>query len=378
MDLALGTDLYLAAQTGTYSSTGPSVSLSGGTAFNGFQTLAAAGAVNADDYYCTIRDASGNSLVWQATYSSTGPTLTRSSAISAIGSIADAAPVSLYVWSRAQKPTAAGLALMEAVDSAAQRTTLSVRELLTAARTYYVATTGSDSNDGLSAGAPFLTIQKAVDVVCSIDGGVQAVTISVADGTYTAGVALKAPVGSGTFTIQGNTTTPANCVISPTSGSAITANGAGKWTIKGVKLTTTSAGRGIIALGSSTQLSISYIEFGSVNYEHIYLSNGAALSIGGAWAISGSAIAHILVSSGGQFNAGGITCTITNTPAFSNGFATASNLGVIVVVSLTFSGSATGKRYDATTNGVIQTYGGGASYFPGNASGTTATGGVYA
>lgn len=274
--------------------------------------------------------------------------------------------------------TAAGRALLDDADAAAQRTTLSVRELLTAARTYYVATTGSDSNDGLSAGSPFLTIQKAVNVVCSIDSGVYAVTISVADGTYAGAVALKAPVGSGTFTLQGNTSTPANCVISPASGSAITANGAGKWTVKGVKLTTTSAGRGIIALGSSTQLSISYIEFGSVNYEHIYLSNGAALSIGEAWAISGSAIAHILVSSGGQFNAGGITCTITNTPAFSNGFATASNLGVIVVVSLTFSGSATGKRYDATTNGVIQTYGGGASYFPGNASGTTATGGVYA
>lgn len=44
---------------------------------------------------------------------------------------------------------------------------------------------------------------------------------------------------------------------------------------------------------------------------------------------------------------------------------------------MTFSGAATGKRYDVATNGVINTNGGGASYFPGNVSGTSATGGQY-
>jgi hypothetical protein len=41
------------------------------------------------------------------------------------------------------------------------------------------------------------------------------------------------------------------------------------------------------------------------------------------------------------------------------------------------SGGATGKRYVAELNGVINTFGGGANYFPGNVAGTTATGGQY-
>jgi hypothetical protein len=87
------------------------------------------------------------------------------------------------------------------------------REVLTADRTYYVATTGSDSNDGLSSGSPFATIQKAVDVVCSLDLSIYQATIQLADGTYTAGATLKQYVGALPPIIQGNTTTPANVVV---------------------------------------------------------------------------------------------------------------------------------------------------------------------
>lgn len=44
--------------------------------------------------------------------------------------------------------------------------------------TYYVATDGNDSNNG-SSGTPFLTIQKAADVVSAGD------TVIIRDGTYT-------------------------------------------------------------------------------------------------------------------------------------------------------------------------------------------------
>jgi hypothetical protein len=44
---------------------------------------------------------------------------------------------------------------------------------------------------------------------------------------------------------------------------------------------------------------------------------------------------------------------------------------------VTFSGNATGARYSALLNGVLYTGGGGANYFPGNAAGSTGSGGQY-
>ena len=51
--------------------------------------------------------------------------------------------------------------------------------------------------------------------------------------------------------------------------------------------------------------------------------------------------------------------------------------GLMVLASDTFSGSATGTRYLVGINGTINTAGGGASYIPGNAAGSAATGGQY-
>jgi hypothetical protein len=50
---------------------------------------------------------------------------------------------------------------------------------------------------------------------------------------------------------------------------------------------------------------------------------------------------------------------------------------VITGYSDTFSGSATGARHSVTGNGYLFTNGAGASYLPGNAAGSTASGGQY-
>jgi hypothetical protein len=88
--------------------------------------------------------------------------------------------------------------------------------------TFYVRTDGSDSNDGSAntSGAAFLTIQRAVDEVLSYNWMLlYAPTISVADGTYSIAqpIVFPWPYGIGhddNVTVQGNTTTPANVVIS--------------------------------------------------------------------------------------------------------------------------------------------------------------------
>ena len=61
-----------------------------------------------------------------------------------------------------------------------------------AGTTYYVSATGSDSNNGLSAGSPFLTVARA-NAVMSGTGN----TVYVADGTYAGGITLSKSGASG-------------------------------------------------------------------------------------------------------------------------------------------------------------------------------------
>lgn len=56
--------------------------------------------------------------------------------------------------------------------------------------TYYVATTGLDTNDGLSVGSPFLSISKGASVVAAGD------TITVADGNYKAAIYIHTSAGA--------------------------------------------------------------------------------------------------------------------------------------------------------------------------------------
>ena len=85
------------------------------------------------------------------------------------------------------------------------------REILAANRTYFVRTDGNDNNDGLTntAGGAFLTIQKAIDVVASLDCSIYFPTIQIADGDYSnqSTIILKDPISiSGALNIKGNTT----------------------------------------------------------------------------------------------------------------------------------------------------------------------------
>jgi hypothetical protein len=256
------------------------------------------------------------------------------------------------------------------------------REVLTAARTYYVRTDGSDSNDGLAntSGGAFLTLQKAIDVVCgpTLDFGGQTVTIQVGAGTYTSGTSVAAPwAGGGGLVVQGDVATPSNVVISSTGDCfAIAAVLPGVLNFRGFKVI--SSNFGIHHNGGGT-LKLENIDFGACLFQLLVDANGAYCDASGTGlTFSGGATLGLVVNVGGVLSIQGTTVTMSGTPAYVAEFVLATRSGVIQADSgCTFSGSATGTRYAADGNGVIYTGGAGATFFPGNAAGSTSAGGQY-
>lgn len=256
------------------------------------------------------------------------------------------------------------------------------REVLTANRTYYVRTDGSDSNNGLSdtSGGAFLTIQKAIDVVASLDISIYNVTIQLGDGTYNETVILKSFSGAGKITIKGNETTPANVILPGNSTNCILMdNVRGTYEITGIKITNANTpGNGIYARKS--YLRIGKIDFGSVTRNQLTLEHGALCDFIDNYTISGGGYRHIYAWFDAMANYTGLvtgkTITVTGTPAFSLEFASARYKGGIAITSsnFTFSGSATGIRYLVSENSIILATG---VTFPGGIAGTTATGGQY-
>ena len=91
------------------------------------------------------------------------------------------------------------------------RLALSALCLLTAnfaqATTWYVATTGNDSNIGTTAAQPYKTIQKGVKSASTGD------TVSVADGTYSGVGNYNIDFMGFDMTVQSASNNPANCII---------------------------------------------------------------------------------------------------------------------------------------------------------------------
>jgi hypothetical protein len=252
---------------------------------------------------------------------------------------------------------------------------------LNAALNLYVSTTGNDSNAGLSAGSPFLTLQAAANAALNLyDTNGFSITINVADGTYAAGVGIsRALVGGGSLNFLGNLANYSNCIISATNSSCFAYSG-GIGSIQGFKLIATGTanatqGNGLIASGSGI-ITFGSINFGACANTHMTADSGGNVQANAiAYTISGGSNEHIACNQGFA-NIVSATVTIASAVTFS-AFAEAAVGGAIQALAMTFSGSAvTGQRYAVSSNGVIFTNGGGANYFPGSVAGV-ATGGSY-
>jgi len=253
------------------------------------------------------------------------------------------------------------------------------RELLTANRTYFVRTDGSDSNTGLTntSGGAFLTIQKAIDVAASLDFAIYNVTIQIADGTYTSPNLLKSFVGAGKLIIRGNASAPSNVVISVSTAALhcfyFLGQTQGIVRIQDMRLQT--SGSAECCLDQS--LGYGYMEFenvvfGSAVIGHIRIGAAGICFSTGNYTIAGGSLNHAAVYDGGFIRlgtTGSPTITITGTPNFSVCTMTASRGGKILTVNQNYSGTATGNRYVVDTSGLITKVGGSAD-LPGSIAGT--------
>ena len=90
------------------------------------------------------------------------------------------------------------------------------REVLTANRTLYVRTDGSDGNDGSAndAAHAFLTPGAAYSAALKLDLNGFTVTLQLADGAYASGIAAASPPVGGNIVVSGNPTTPTSVAIS--------------------------------------------------------------------------------------------------------------------------------------------------------------------
>lgn len=265
----------------------------------------------------------------------------------------------------------------------ASKDQLVFREQLTAPRTYYVRTDGNDSNTGLSntSGGAFATIQKAIDIAATLDNNGFDVTISVGAGTYTAGFRLKSFVGAGRIIVSGAAGDLTSTVISVTSASCVYSEAptTGKYRLQYLKLQTQTSGYGIVLYGGANYVEFDAINFGACASSQITVGSGSLVNaVSSSYTISGGSPTHVDASDGGVFRGQFGSVTLSGTPAFGAAYVNATRLGVVTIYSTTLTGTATGARYSASMNGVIFVGGAGANYLPGNAAGTTSTGGQYA
>jgi len=252
----------------------------------------------------------------------------------------------------------------------------SVRPLLTADLDLYIATTGSDANDGLTVGTPFATFSKAFTEIIKYDLGHKNVAINAADGTYAQQIiANEVFHGRGTVSIVGNSGSPQNVVIVPASGNAISCVRT-RLAVTDVEIRAPGAGS-VGVFCQVGELSLSNVRFGACAVAHIQADTLGVINAGN-YAIVGASGSHLRAAAMGLIGLQSGVITVSGTPAFSAAFATALDLGLIEAnPGSSFSGAATGQTYNARTNAVINTNAGGPNFFPGNVSGAVFTGGQY-
>jgi hypothetical protein len=259
-------------------------------------------------------------------------------------------------------------------------------QVLVAPTTFYVnGTSGNDSNNGLSAGTAFATIQGAVNKITTSYIAMAGVGVQVANGTYNGFSVPRGLISSWNF--QGNSASPGSVMINASTvginagrGITISENAA---VVSGFSIN--SFYEAVVVIGSTAQVSNCHFT-GSPNAAAIGAYAGSEIEVSGALNFTGTFNSAFFAGDGSIFRTGyldaasGRTVTVTFSSATFTGAVVTivrSGTGFLIPSQVTWSGTPTGKRFDALSNGTISSNGGGVNFIPGTIAGTTSTGGQY-
>lgn len=300
-----------------------------------------------------------------------------------------------------------------------------IRAKIGANLTIFVSTAGSDAlNHGLTTGAPFASIQRAISfaqqvldvngfqVICqlaTVGGATTTYAGNVIMSGYLVGQALPtlnygvsaAGGGSatvppqsqyGAFVISGNASNPALTVITNSPGATaaqsavVRAGGQSSLALTNVTLTSNVLGMVLLLSDPGSAVCVGAgcvfgaVAGGSSGAFQIWCSG--VVYFAGSYSITSSCQAHLLVNgSGAKANYSPVTVSIIGGVVSGGAFYNVSNCGSLYIENATFNltaGSVTGQRWGTYLNGTINTNTNGNPFFlPGTSNGGNSTGGEY-
>lgn len=242
-------------------------------------------------------------------------------------------------------------------------------------RVYYVRPDGNDANSGRgnTPGTAKATIAGAMATLNGIDfNGYIPQLLLYHDITYNETLSFNPVRPRSYLQVIGNNTT-----IQPSTGNAIECYRSSFVELQG-SLTIGAPGTGgcgLYALGGFIYTAST--TFLACDLAVMYCDQWGFIGVYQDITISGNSAYFAYCTTESEIDLAATTYTVSGTPAYSGAFVYSAYNSTIWRESGSFSGAATGVRYHAYGLGVIESSGGGASFFPGDTAGVAEQGGVY-
>lgn len=269
-----------------------------------------------------------------------------------------------------------GSATMEIAATASK--VANVRRRLTANTIIYVASGGSDANDGLTVATSFATISRAVSELIAIDGGGYQVTINIGSGSWplTSGITITDAhtIGMTRLNIYGSGSS--STIISSGSSSITLLYNSTSISPVYIENIGFEGGAYHIRADAFPACFIGNVSFGSAATSHIY-SFGGSINISAGYSITGAVgTAHIQIANSGNIVCTTRTITITGNPSLVT-FINVRRGSYAQITGNTFTGTCTGRRFVVGPQSVIETGTADVNHLPGTTTGTVSEYGGY-